>query len=123
VAVGAVDRAQDGPDPVLVGLLDDLVGRRPPEPIIVRDGQLERQLALVGAAAGIHLLDRELAALVHLLAQDLLVALASRGSRDGRIMGTEEADLTDFRPVGSGSDRPGPVYSSCVRKWVLNGST
>ena len=59
VAVGAVDRAEDGPDLVLVGLLDDLVARGAPEAVVVADHELEGDLALQVAAAGVPLLDGE----------------------------------------------------------------
>ena len=52
------------------------------------------------------------------------MALAPGGHGDGGIERADEADLHRLQVGRLGQRRgPGPVYSSWVRKWVLNGST
>ena len=112
VAVGAVDRPEDGPDIVLVGHLDDLVARRAPQAVVVADDQLEGDLAAEVTALGVGLLDGELRAVQHFRAQGLFVAPAAGGHGDGGLDRADEADLHRFHVVRLG-DRAARVR--CTR--------
>ena len=57
MAVGAVDGAEDRPDLVAVGHLDDLVARGSPQAVVVADHELERDPSLRVAASRVGLLD------------------------------------------------------------------
>jgi len=100
VAVGAVDRAEDRPHLVRVGVFDDDVPRGAPELAVVVLDQLEGNLPLEIPAAGIGLGDGEAAALEHLPAQVLLMAPPAGGDRDGGLDGPDEADLDGLHVVG-----------------------
>ena len=121
VAVGAVDGAEDRPDLVLVGQIDDRVARGAPQAVVVFDDQLKGNVAFEIAARGVGLFDGQLAALEHLDAERLFVALAAGGDRDRGLDGADETDLHRFEIVRLGDRAAGAGVFELLEKMFLEG--
>ena len=112
MGVGAIDRAEDGPDLVEVGHGDDFVAGSTPEPVVIADHQLERDLAFQIAAAGIGLLDGEPTASQHGDAEHFLVARSPGRHRDRGHDGPQESnpDRVQLFRLGNGPARAGILH-------------
>ena len=93
VRVGAINRAQNAPDVVLVSHLNDLVARGPPQAVVVGDRQLEGDFPFQVAAAGVSLLDGQPCPLEHLDPQRLFVTLSACRHGDRGHDRPNESDL------------------------------
>jgi len=105
VAVGPVDRPQDSPDLVLVGLLHDLVSGSAPQAVVVAHDQLEGDAAVEIPSPRVPLLDGHSGSLQHGHAQRLTVARAPGGHGHRGLDGADEADLDRLQTLGF-RDRP-----------------
>ncbi len=121
MTVGAVDGPDHSPDVVQVRLLDDLVARGAPKTVVVADDELEGDLALEVASAGIPLFDGEPRTLEHGDAQALLVAGAAGGDRHRGHDGSDEAHLHRVDVLGLGEGTAGARVRHLGEEVLLEG--